>query len=170
MQLFPLSLFSLYLQKIANNQNKNAMNGKKKCELLRSIRKHIAELNGIAYTPTECHHEVCSTGTCPMCDAEAEHIMTELEKLETEGKTILIGDGMPGKLEEIAEDIGMNDCIVVETTGDVSIPAFEEIIEIEDNLPRVITIDPRGFEGDDKFFELQGDIDIVYPTDKPRNE
>ena len=30
------------------------MNGKKKCELLRSICKHIAELNGIAYTPTEC--------------------------------------------------------------------------------------------------------------------
>jgi len=77
------------------------MNGKKKCELLRSIRKHIAELNGIAYTPTECHHEVCSTGTCPMCDAEAEHIMTELEKLEAEGKTILIGDGMPGKAEDL---------------------------------------------------------------------
>lgn len=79
----------------------NTMNGKKKCELLRSIRKHIAELNGIAYTPTECHHEVCSTGTCPMCDAEAEHIMTELERLEAEGKTILIGDGMPGKAEDL---------------------------------------------------------------------
>lgn len=33
------------------------MNGKDKCNLLREIRRRIAELYGLTYQPAECHHE-----------------------------------------------------------------------------------------------------------------
>ena len=44
------------------------MKGKDKCELLRSIRQSIAELNGIQYSPKECDHDECTIGTCPLCE------------------------------------------------------------------------------------------------------
>lgn len=45
-------------------------NGKFKCEVLKSIRIHVAECNHIQYHPHKCEHVVCSTGCCPTCDKE----------------------------------------------------------------------------------------------------
>ena len=56
------------------------MKGKDKCELLRSIRQSIAELNGIQYSPKECDHDECSIGTCPLCEEEVFWLMDELRK------------------------------------------------------------------------------------------
>ena len=56
------------------------MNGKQKCEKLRSIRMTIAQKYGIEYEPKECDHEECATGTCPMCEQEADFILGELLK------------------------------------------------------------------------------------------
>lgn len=60
------------------------MNGKQKCEMLRYIRKTLAEGYGIKYVPKECDHEECATGTCPLCEQEADFILGELLK---RGKT-----------------------------------------------------------------------------------
>ena len=62
------------------------MNGKEKCEMLRSIRMTIAQKYGIEYEPKECDHEECATGTCPLCEQEAELIMDELRKRELTGE------------------------------------------------------------------------------------
>ena len=62
------------------------MNGKEKCEMLRSIRMNIAQKYGIEYEPKECEHEECSTGTCPLCDKEAEFILEELRKRNKAGE------------------------------------------------------------------------------------
>ena len=66
------------------------MKGKDKCELLRSIRQSIAELNGIQYSPKECDHDECSIGTCPMCEEEVFWLMDELRINEAEGSPINI--------------------------------------------------------------------------------
>ena len=62
------------------------MNGKQKCETLRYIRKTLAEGYGIKYEPKECDHEECATGTCPMCEQEADFILGELLKREETGE------------------------------------------------------------------------------------
>ena len=66
------------------------MKGKDKCELLRSIRQSIAELNGIQYSPKDCDHDQCSIGTCPMCEEEVFWLMDVLRKKEAAGSPIRI--------------------------------------------------------------------------------
>lgn len=56
------------------------MNGKDKCELLKAIRRQIAEQYGLEYHPTECHHKGECIGTCPRCDAELKDLQRQLEK------------------------------------------------------------------------------------------
>lgn len=53
--------------------------GKEKCEILRSIRKDIAEKYGLDYTSTECKHQGDCSGTCPKCDAELKELQRQLE-------------------------------------------------------------------------------------------
>lgn len=53
---------------------------KETCETLKSIRKQIAEANGIAYEPNVCTYNGPCKGTCPVCEAEAHYIEVELAK------------------------------------------------------------------------------------------
>jgi len=55
--------------------------GKFKCEVLKSIRVHVAEYNNIHYTPHECKHKVCATGCCLMCDKELAWVTKEYDKI-----------------------------------------------------------------------------------------
>ena len=64
------------------------MNGKEKCNLLKTIRCRIAMANGIEYTPNECTHEGPCLGTCPACEAEAEGLLAKL--FEKGGEKIAI--------------------------------------------------------------------------------
>lgn len=56
------------------------MNGKDKCELLKAIRRQIAEQYGLEYHPTECHHKGECIGTCSRCDAELQELQRQLEE------------------------------------------------------------------------------------------
>ena len=56
--------------------------GKEKCELLKAIRKQIAERYNLEYTPTECTHQGDCLGTCPKCDAELCDLQKQLERRE----------------------------------------------------------------------------------------
>ena len=48
--------------------------GKKTCEVLRAVRKRVADLNGIQYVPVECTHEGDCIGTCPACERERQYV------------------------------------------------------------------------------------------------
>ena len=64
------------------------MTGKEKCKLLRTIRREIAETNGIAYFTSDCTFEGACTGTCPMCDAEIRYLDNEINKMVASGKKV----------------------------------------------------------------------------------
>jgi hypothetical protein len=53
--------------------------GKEKCEILRNIRKEVADRYGLDYKPTKCKHQGDCSGTCPKCDAELKYLQRQLE-------------------------------------------------------------------------------------------
>lgn len=65
------------------------MKGKELCEFLKGIRKNIALLNGIDYQPHECKNTEDCSGTCPLCEHEAQTILQGLKKREKEGHCII---------------------------------------------------------------------------------
>ena len=54
--------------------------GKRKCELLKSIRREIAEKYDLQYNTVECTHEGDWMGTCSMCDAELSDLQRQLNE------------------------------------------------------------------------------------------
>jgi outer membrane protein OmpA-like peptidoglycan-associated protein len=64
--------------------------GKKTCEVLKSVRKQIAEANGIPYTPAECSFEGECAGTCPNCERERQYIEAQLCKKQKAGNVLKI--------------------------------------------------------------------------------
>ena len=62
------------------------MHGKKKCKILKEIRKQIAKDNDITYVTAECKHQ----GTCPKCEAEVRYPEAELEKRRMAGKQVVV--------------------------------------------------------------------------------
>ena len=67
-----------------------AMTGKEKCEILKSIRRQIAEANNIVYMEPECHHEGDCLGTCPKCDAQIRYIDSEISRKVAYGEQITV--------------------------------------------------------------------------------
>ena len=84
--------------------------GKRKCELLKSIRREIAEKYDLQYSPVECTHEGDCLGTCPMCDAELKDLQRQLDE-----KGIVDVDLMKG--EDVGEMMGEDDIISVVSEG-----------------------------------------------------
>ena len=64
--------------------------GRKVCNVLREIRRQIADRNDIEYTTSECPVvEECS-GTCPKCESEVKYLENELHKQRLLGKAVAI--------------------------------------------------------------------------------
>ena len=61
------------------------MTGKEKCEILKSIRVRLAELNNISYTPHPCNNIGDSKGSCSVCDAESKWLLSSMKELEKKG-------------------------------------------------------------------------------------
>ncbi len=61
------------------------MTGKEKCEILKSIRVRLAELNNISYTPHPCNNIGDCKGTCSICDAESQWLFSSMKKLDKKG-------------------------------------------------------------------------------------
>lgn len=93
------------------------MKGKEKCDFLRSIRKEIADKNGIEYAPEPCTHEGDCLGTCPACDKEADYIMEELRKMKVDGKEI---DTDTERLKELERYVGSMDDDEIQEVGKMS--------------------------------------------------
>ena len=64
--------------------------GKSICKTLKSIRKQIADSNGIAYTPSECTFSGECTGTCPNCERERQYLERQLSSKLQAGKALKI--------------------------------------------------------------------------------
>ena len=80
------------------------MGGRDKCEFLRKIRVNIAMLNGLDYTPSECHHGGWCSGTCPACEKEADNLMRQLQRKEAAGCSIKIDVESIKVLEQMARE------------------------------------------------------------------
>ena len=53
--------------------------GKEKCKKLKDIRREVAEMYGLKYTPGECTYKGECSGICPKCDAEMEELQRQLK-------------------------------------------------------------------------------------------
>lgn len=63
--------------------------GKRKCDMLREIRRQVCKLNGLVYNERECTLPDCGcNGTCPVCDAQLRHINRQLEEKAIRGESI----------------------------------------------------------------------------------
>ncbi len=117
------------------------MTGKEKCEMLKAIRKNIAEMNGIEYYPGQCDHEGNCPGFCPRCDMESSYLMKELRKKEAAGSPIRIDTESLEQFETLSSEPieeDDDDCIV----GDIRTPG--------------IIAPPEDLDGD--IMPLQGDV------------
>jgi hypothetical protein len=64
--------------------------GKSICNVLKTIRKQVADANGIEYEPRECHHQGDCRGTCPACEAEVRYIQQQLDIRRQLGKAVAV--------------------------------------------------------------------------------
>ncbi len=51
---------------------------KRICEQLKAVRIRVAMVAGIKYKPQYCPHQVCATGSCPACEAEAAELSRQI--------------------------------------------------------------------------------------------
>lgn len=87
--------------------------GKEKCEILRGIRKRIAEANHIYYQPAECTHQGPCSGTCPLCDGEISYLDAQIQMKKERGEDIVItgiaeDDIKKAQIRTLADDIIVN--------------------------------------------------------------
>ena len=86
----------------------DAFEGHQKCELLKKIRKNIADANGIPYEISECTHKGPCTGTCPYCEAEAANLRAKLQEKVQAGEKVVIPAvetaGFPDPVDLFADD------------------------------------------------------------------
>lgn len=64
--------------------------GKSICNVLKTIRKQVADANEIKYEPRECHHQGECRGTCPACEAEVRYLESQLSIRRQLGKAVVI--------------------------------------------------------------------------------
>lgn len=64
--------------------------GRNICDTLKTIRKEIADANGIEYSPEECHFKGECRGTCPKCEQEVKDLEYELRLRQMAGTAIKV--------------------------------------------------------------------------------
>ena len=65
------------------------MTGKEKCAILKSIRVSLAEINNIPFTPHPCNSTGDCSGTCSVCDAESQWLLSTMKEMEKKGYPII---------------------------------------------------------------------------------
>ena len=64
--------------------------GKRTCEILKDVRRKVAQENDIPLVERECTHEGDCRGTCPYCEAEVRYLERELSKRRALGKAVTV--------------------------------------------------------------------------------
>ena len=115
------------------------MFGKKKCKILKEIRKKIAEENDIPYVTRECTYKGECSGTCPRCEQELRELERQLELRRRMGKAVAVS--------AVAAGIALNMSGCVEPKIDDSIAGLVQ------NTQSVMTL-----EGEAALEPLEGDV------------
>ena len=115
------------------------MFGKKNCQILKEIRKKIAEENDIPYVTSECTHKGECSGTCPRCEQELRELERQLELRRRMGKAVAVS--------AVAAGIALNMSGCVEPKIDDSIAGLVQ------NTQSVMTL-----EGEAALEPLEGDV------------
>ena len=64
--------------------------GKKKCKMLREIRRRIADENDILLVTEDCKYKGDCKGTCPKCESELRYLEEQLEKRRSLGRKVTV--------------------------------------------------------------------------------
>jgi len=64
--------------------------GKRTCDILKDVRRKVAQENDIPLVERECTHEGDCRGTCPYCEAEVRYLERELSKRRALGKAVTV--------------------------------------------------------------------------------
>lgn len=65
-------------------------NGRRTCEVLKEVRRKVAQENNIALTEHECTFEGDCRGTCPYCEAEVRYLERELQRRKALGRAVAV--------------------------------------------------------------------------------
>lgn len=125
--------------------------GKSICNVLKTIRKQIAEANEIMYEPRECHHIGECRGTCPACEAEVRYIERQLDIRKQLGRAVTlvgISAGLSAlsacgdkakEVKEVEKDSLTVGKVVTESdthlTGDIDYRSPEDCVIVEKRQP-----------------------------------
>ena len=97
------------------------MTGKEKCEMLKAIRKKIAEVNSIEYSTEPCNNEGDCPGFCPQCDLEAANLLDNLKKKEAEGLQIQVDTDILENFETLVGTPTDEELSLPELLGEINI-------------------------------------------------
>lgn len=125
--------------------------GKRICQALKELRKRIADANNIPFDMDECTHKGDCPGTCPKCEAEVQYLMKSIDKLEREGKPVV--------LDELMSEEELRTAFAI-TPVEHDTPDDDEVPELT-GMPA--PPDPMILQGDIKAQPLEGDV-TPYPT------
>ncbi len=157
--------------------------GKQTCKILKEIRRHIADANGIEYVTSECRYKGDCPGTCPKCEAEVRYLEQQLRARSLAGKAVAIAgisagmilmSGCSGtssnRLTETLQgepEVSVEQVETTDTIEDGELPAIEDTVflkkgEIDDTELVVVgeIIDP---EQEDKVYEAIVDVRPTFP-------
>ncbi|MCQ2973715.1 MAG: energy transducer TonB [Bacteroidales bacterium] len=84
------------------------MRGKRTCEILKAIRKKIAEQNEIPYKTQQCNYQGECRGTCSKCESELQYLTQELKKRQESKRRITL-TGIAMGLATF--NVGLNSCV-----------------------------------------------------------
>lgn len=148
------------------------MNGKQKCEILKSIRRDIAKANDISLDIPECTHKGECQGTCPRCESEVKALERQLEARRRRGLKVAVAGISAGVIALTASS-----CDVIDDfssfikgeellQGDMMMESTEGIMpatdgsEVTVELDGEIAVDVTDLECDvdTEKYELAGDI------------
>lgn len=145
--------------------------GKQTCKILKQIRKHIADANGIEYAVSECKYKGECLGTCPRCEEEVRYIEEELRSRRILGKAVVLAGISMNVLSANAvgvapiNEIENTDSIVV--SDSLSTDSIRTKIDTEENHVLAGVVEqmpsfPGGISALMKFLEKN----IHYPDNK----
>lgn len=138
-----------------------ATRGRNICNTLKAIRKQIADVNGISYSPEECHFKGECKGTCPKCEQDVRDLEHELHLRQMAGKAIKVAGiaaGLvamtacsDGKVQRISSDATKSELNKVEEPipgdrqleGDISFSDEAKYAEEENRKLGEIPSNPR---------------------------
>lgn len=152
---------------------------KEKCKTLKKIRKKLADALDIDLHQRECTYEGACSGTCPKCKQEEEQLnrailaksalaagavaltvgltgCTQMSQPPLEGETVIL----PSTVEELDGVTEAPPSTVQKPEGDTEEPEQEKGTDI---VPEIEGMEEVGTT--EEFYELEGDIVMVEPTE-----